>query len=254
MKKVLPLVIAMVLVLAAAVSAKAYMPGDPVEDFTVTLCDGSVFTLSEELEDHDCVLINIWAGWCGPCRAEMPYLEQAYRLYEDRVSVVCLSAFDTNEDIVLYKAENGLTDLPMGYDAVGLTDRLVQEGYPTSVIVDRYGNYARYECGAMLSAEQFTGLFDRFTGEDYDGSDMEVTYRVFIRDENGQPVSGVGIRFFDSEGGIDVMTAEDGVIGVIAPTGVYYVQLTELPEGYTGDLSCVYETEDRYLFITVKSE
>lgn len=254
MKKVLPLVLALALALAAALSAKAYMPGDPVEDFTVTLCDGSVFTLSEELKDHDCVLINIWAGWCGPCQAEMPYLEQAYLLYEDRVSVVCLSAFDTNEDIVRYKAENGLTDLPMGYDAAGLTDRLVLEGYPTSVIVDRYGNYARYECGAILSVERFAALFDHFTGEGYDGSDIEVTYRVYIQDENGQPVSGAEIRFFDSENGLSVITAQDGGIGVIAPVGTYCVQLQGLPEGYTGDLSCVYEMEDRTLFITVKSE
>lgn len=161
------------LLLCAAVSASGtggYLPGDVLPDFSVELCDGSVFSLKEALATHDAVMINIWASWCGPCRAEFPYMEQAYARSSDRIALVCLSAFDSNDEIAAFKEENGLSILPMGFDSVGLTDALVREGYPTSVIVDRFGVYAYYECGSMTDADKFTEIWDHYTGSGYSSS------------------------------------------------------------------------------------
>ena len=170
MRKLVLVLFAFVLALGS-VFAEESLPyfelGDKVPDFTVELCDGSVFTLSEQLKTHDAVMINIWATWCSPCRMEFPYMESAYNKYKDSVAVVCLSPFDDNETITEFMTENGISNLPMGYDAVGLGDVLVSAGYPTTAIVDKFGNYAFYECGCLLDETLFTRVFDYFISDDY---------------------------------------------------------------------------------------
>lgn len=65
MKNVLLILLALTLFFAVSASAEEESPllGKPFPDFTVTDTDGNAFTLSEELKDHEAVLINFWATW-----------------------------------------------------------------------------------------------------------------------------------------------------------------------------------------------
>lgn len=142
-------------------------PGDEMPNFEVTLPDGTVFNLDEQLQTHKAVMINIWATWCGPCRAEMPYMQEAWEMYKDELGLICLSPDDENDAIVDFQKENGLEGLPLAYDTVGLSDALVQEGYPTTIIVDRFGVYAFYECGSLTGTEPFARMWDLYLGDNY---------------------------------------------------------------------------------------
>jgi len=151
------------------------MPGDTFADFTVELCDGTPVTLSELLATHKVVMINIWATWCSPCREEFPAMNEAYEAYKDDVAILCLSPFDDNSAIAEFKAENNLT-LPMGSDTVGLGDLLVQVGYPTTVLIDRFGTYVYNSVGGLTQPEQFSEKWDVLLGDDY-------TESIVIEDE-----------------------------------------------------------------------
>jgi len=171
LKILLSVVIALTLMLnssALATSAGYYQLGDTIEDFTVTTFDGKTVTLSEVLAEKDMVLINIWASWCGPCKMEFPYMEQAYQLYKDRIEIVALSCEPTDTDDVLadFAAEVGMS-FPVAGDTPNFAAKFLASSIPTSVIVDRFGVVCFIEAGAITSLEGFTNLFDVFVGEEY---------------------------------------------------------------------------------------
>lgn len=144
------------------------LPGDRIADFTVTTYDGHTIQLSEILAEKKLVLINIWATWCGPCRMEFPFMEEAYQKFGDDVEIIALSGdpSDTNEMIGELAAELGLT-FPMGQDSVGLTAQFGVSAFPTTIVVDRFGTICLIEAGAQTSAEGFENLFEFFAGDWY---------------------------------------------------------------------------------------
>lgn len=101
-------------------------------------------TLGEEVQlssfNGQAVLINFWATWCGPCRIEMPALQDRYERYQDDGLVVLAIDFDESEEVVAaFGEELGLTFellLDPGGDIQSLY-RII--GYPTSYFVDPLG-------------------------------------------------------------------------------------------------------------------
>jgi len=162
----LSLLLLLPLLLSAA--SAAYQPGDAMEDFAFTTTDGASATLFEVLEDKDMALINLWATWCPPCKAEFPHMQAAYEKYQDRVEIIALSteATDTLEKLAAFKAEQGLT-FPVGRDEAYLAQKFGVTGIPTSVVVDRFGTICYVASGAMPDAASFERLFDAFVGEGY---------------------------------------------------------------------------------------
>lgn len=143
--------------------------GSPFPDFTVTDTEGNTFTLSKVLEDHEAVLINFWATWCGPCLMEFPLLAEAYGKYGDRAAFIALSVEpkDTLETIAAYREDNGIP-FPMGRDEnmelYGLTSSY---SIPTTVVVDRFGNTVFCAAGSFWSAEEPGRVLDAVLGEKY---------------------------------------------------------------------------------------
>lgn len=85
------------------------------------------------------VVVNLWASWCPPCRAEMPLLERAAATYEGRVTFI---GVNTNDDLsaargFLHKV--GVT-YPNLFDSSGdVRRRLGLRGYPTTYFFDDAG-------------------------------------------------------------------------------------------------------------------
>ncbi|HLA87103.1 MAG TPA: TlpA disulfide reductase family protein [Anaerolineales bacterium] len=109
-------------------------------DFTLDTLDGTKVTLSKLR--GKIVLINLWATWCPPCRAEMPALENAYKQYKDSGVVVLglnVTNQDSEKDIPPFVDEFGLT-FPILLDRDGSVSALYQlKGLPTTYFVNREG-------------------------------------------------------------------------------------------------------------------
>ena len=89
----------------------------PAPDFTLTLSDGRAVKLSDYR--GKAVVINFWASWCAPCRAEAPTLEETHKRYADRgVIILGISLWDTEEAAAEFRKVYGQT-YPSGVDPNG---------------------------------------------------------------------------------------------------------------------------------------
>jgi len=87
------------------------------------------------------VMLNFWASWCGPCRAEMPLLEQMYKRY----SPLGFTLIGVNVDAETKDAEKWLAATPVTFPVLFDTKSDVSKLYdvdamPSSVFIDRKGN------------------------------------------------------------------------------------------------------------------
>ena len=86
------------------------------------------------------VLINFWASWCEPCRAEMPTLQQIADLYgADKLLVLAVNFKEHPTRAIRFAASTSLT-LPVLLDPQGQTARAWGvKVFPTTVLIDRQG-------------------------------------------------------------------------------------------------------------------
>jgi len=109
-------------------------------DFELQTLDGGTVRLSDLR--GQAVLVNLWATWCPPCRAEMPAIERIYNEYRDEglvVLAVNMTYQDTPSNISPFVNEHGLT-FPILLDktnAVGSAYQL--RSLPSSFFIDRNG-------------------------------------------------------------------------------------------------------------------
>jgi peroxiredoxin len=87
------------------------------------------------------VMLNFWASWCGPCRQEMPLLEQMHKRY----SALGFTLVGVNVDANSKDAEEWLTKTPVSFPVLFDRESKVSAMYdvkamPSTVFIDRKGN------------------------------------------------------------------------------------------------------------------
>ncbi len=144
--------------------------GDIMYDFSVTTPNGDKVTLSEMLEEKKMVLVNFWYTSCSWCVTEFPFMEEAYQMYKDDVGIIAVDPLgETDEAIAAFPASYGLNlTFPLAACPTTWANTFAVQGYPTSVIVDRYGMIVLIESGAITSLRPFNSLFETMTADDYE--------------------------------------------------------------------------------------
>jgi len=121
-------------------------------DFTLELLGGGQVTLSE-LRGKG-VVINLWASWCPPCRAEMPAIQRVYEKTRGRgleVLAVNTTFQDSERDAAGFVQELGLT-FPVPLDRSGAVSRQYQlRALPSTFFVDRKGIIRKVIIGGPMS-------------------------------------------------------------------------------------------------------
>ena len=125
-------------IFAATSLASSGMEGQPAPDFALKSSTGQNLRLSEYR--GDVVMINFWATWCGPCRQEMPLLDELYARYQ-RVGFNLLGVnIDDDSRRAMQMIDELGVSFPVLFDARKEVSELYEvEAMPVTILVDREG-------------------------------------------------------------------------------------------------------------------
>ena len=127
---------------AATGLASSGLEGQTAPDFALKSSTGENMRLSEYR--GDVVMVNFWATWCGPCRQEMPLLDELYQRYS-RVGFNLLGVnLDDDSRRAMQMIEELGVNFPVLFDARKQVSELYDvDAMPVTVIIDR-GGTVRY--------------------------------------------------------------------------------------------------------------
>ena len=133
---------------ASEISAVPATVNYPVPALELTDLEGNSVNLDQY--KGMVILINNWATWCPPCKAEMPTLQTYYEKYKNRGFILlAIDAGDPAVDVVEFKQSYGLT-FPVWLDPDNQSlSAFRNDALPSSYVVDRVGNVRLAWTGAV---------------------------------------------------------------------------------------------------------
>ena len=144
------------------------LTGEPAPDVTLTLFDGSSLRLADL--HGNVVVLNFWASWCAPCRAEMPelqaYWDEAQRGGEKTTIIGVGVRTDVDQDVRDF-VKAGKFTYPIGRDTdtdkpgIGPIEAAfgVPSAYPSTIVIGPDGTMEGFHLGP-LTAERLRWLVD----------------------------------------------------------------------------------------------
>lgn len=124
--------------LATTGLAASDLEGKPAPDFALKSATGENLRLSEYR--GDVVMVNFWATWCGPCRQEMPILDELFARYQRAGFRLFGINIDDDQQRAMQMVEELGVDFPVLFDSRKEVSRLYAvEAMPVTLLLDRAG-------------------------------------------------------------------------------------------------------------------
>ena len=137
---------------------------EPAPDFSVTTLDGqevSLVSLKGKV-----ILVNFWATWCPPCRAEIPEFIEAYTELKDRgLEILGFSVDDMPEAELKSFVTRAKINYPVALVGQDIVSAFKPGQYiPTSIFIDKMGQL-RYKHVGQLSKKDLVRVFEELEKE-----------------------------------------------------------------------------------------
>lgn len=126
-------------------------------DFTVEDSSGNKVKLSDYFGKP--IVLNFWASWCSPCKAEMPHFEKAFKENKDvQFLMVNVTAGDSYSDAANLIKNQGYT-FPVFFDKKDEASyRYSVSSLPMTFFIDKEGNIETYRTGMLSESKLMAGI------------------------------------------------------------------------------------------------
>lgn len=151
--------------MAARAATAATAVGQPYTDIAMGGTDGRTVKVSDYVGRNRYTLIDFWASWCGPCRAEMPNVAKAYAKYHKKGFEVVGVSLDNNRAAWLKAIKQlrmpwpQMSDLK-GWESAGAAAYNVR-AIPANVLVDSEGRIVAKDLREEALQEKLAELFNK---------------------------------------------------------------------------------------------
>lgn len=122
--------------------------GSPAEDFTYPTISGRVIQLSDYI-GRKYVILDFWATWCGPCRKELPELQDFYEEHGDRIEIIAITSEGTSAKQAIRQMVTSMGLMfPVMHDPSKAISRIYPtRGIPYLVFIDIDGTFRMTHLG-----------------------------------------------------------------------------------------------------------
>lgn len=136
----------------------------PAPDFSITTLDGQQLSLASLR--GKVILVNFWATWCPPCRAEIPDFIEAYNELKDRgLEILGFSVDDLPEAELKSFVVKAKMNYPVALVGQDIVSAFRPGQYiPTSIFIDRSG-HLRYKHVGQLAKKDLVRIFEELEKE-----------------------------------------------------------------------------------------
>ena len=136
--------------------------GEPAPAFTIPDINGDMVSLSDFKGKY--VYIDFWATWCGPCKVEIPILEEMAVTYADKnIEIISISVDQDKQAWIDMVTEDNPQWLQL-HDGINMNDDYLVKYIPTFVLIDRDGNFINSRAPRPSSGEKLESLLNSLEG------------------------------------------------------------------------------------------
>lgn len=132
--------------------------GHPLPPLDLTTPSGKPSSLAALARPHTVTVVNFWATWCPPCRAELPLLLRASR--QGQVRIITVNVGENPQRVQAFLAREKLTELPVYYASSQTLARLTIPGLPATLALNGRGQLTDRVYGP-LTAQKWSALLRR---------------------------------------------------------------------------------------------
>jgi peroxiredoxin len=147
---------------AACAPARTEAEAVPAPEFSLKDLQGNALTLASY--KGKVLVLNFWATWCPPCRAEIPDLIEAYTELKDKgLEILGVSVDDMSEATLHEWARNAGMNYPVALATAKIAaDYRPGDYIPATIIIDREGRI-RYRQSSLMDKETLVRLFKEYS-------------------------------------------------------------------------------------------
>jgi len=141
-------------------TSQSSLLGKPAPDFQFQGSDEQPIFLSD-LQGSP-VLLNFWATWCGPCRMEMPYLQQIYDEWQVMgLVLLAINIRESSSEVDAFMQSQGLS-FPVVLDSEGeIAEQYGAHRIPATFFIDVYGIIQEVKVGPFRSTAEIEDSLSR---------------------------------------------------------------------------------------------
>ena len=111
------------------------------------------------------VVLNFWATWCGPCKVEMPHLQDAHNTYSTSdLTILAINYGEDSTTVLSFASALGLTFRTLLDETGTVQTQYNVRGYPTTVFINTDGTISHTHIGMMnpnMLNQQIDKLFSK---------------------------------------------------------------------------------------------